>query len=38
MARNGEVQPVWVVTQLGKWLSETGQLDDYLAKPDLKSS
>ena len=40
MARNGEVQPVWVMTQLSKWLIESGQLDNYLAtwKTDLKSS
>ena len=40
MARNGEVQPVWVMTQLGKWLNETGQLDNYLAacETDVKSS
>ena len=39
-ARNGKVQPVWAITQLGKWLIETGQLDNYLAtwKTDLKSS
>jgi hypothetical protein len=39
-APNGEVQPVWRLTPLGKWLSETGQLDNYLAtwNTDLKSS
>jgi hypothetical protein len=39
-ARNGEVQPVYAITQLGKWLIECGQLDNYLAtwKTDLKSS
>jgi hypothetical protein len=39
-ARNGKVQPVWAMTQLGKWLIESGQLDNYLAtwKTDLKSS
>jgi hypothetical protein len=38
--RNGKVQPVWAITQLGKWLIESGQLDKYLAawKADLKSS
>ncbi len=30
-APNGEVQPVWVITPLGKWLTETGQLDNYLS-------
>jgi hypothetical protein len=40
MAHNGEVQPVWVTTQLSKWLIESGQLDNYPAtwKTDLKSS
>jgi len=39
-APNGEVQPVWRLTPLGKWLRETGQLDNYLStwKKDLKSS
>jgi len=39
-ARNGKVQPVWAMTQLGKWLIESGQLDNYLAtwKTGLKSS
>jgi hypothetical protein len=30
LAQNGEVQPVYVFTPLGKWLSKTGQLDRYL--------
>jgi hypothetical protein len=40
MARNGQIQPVWVITQLGKWLVESGQMDNYLAtwETDLKSS
>ena len=29
--RNGEVQPVWAMTQLGRWLIESGQLGNYLA-------
>jgi hypothetical protein len=39
-ARNGKVQPIWAMTQLGKWLIESGQLDNYLAtwKTYLKSS
>jgi hypothetical protein len=39
-ARNGNVQPVWAITPLGKWLIESCQLDNYLAtwKTDLKSS
>jgi hypothetical protein len=40
MARNGQIQPVWVITQLSKWLVESGQMDNYLAtwETDLKSS
>jgi hypothetical protein len=30
-ARNGELQPVYVSTPLGKWLNETGQLQKYLS-------
>jgi hypothetical protein len=39
-ARNGKVEPVWAITPLGKWLIESGQLDNYLSswKADLKSS
>jgi hypothetical protein len=38
--RTARVQPVWAITQLGKWLIECGQLDNYLAtwKTGLKSS
>jgi hypothetical protein len=38
-APNGEVQPIWVMTPLGKRLSEANLLDNYLStwKADLNS-
>ena len=38
-ASNGEIQPIWVMTPLGKRLSEVGLLDNYLStwKTDLNS-
>src|SRR5215471_18805967 len=39
-APNGELQPVWRLTPLARWLSETAQINNYLAiwKTDAKSS